>query len=241
MRKVMYIVLAIFVSTLSAQGWGLENLIGSKKETTTTSVNSGAELSTPSLSPATLKEQMNRSVLDIGLARQQLLQAQLYLTAALGKKQEAAKIMSANGVIKDGGIVAPVNRKELGGSIKTSNELNKLVENISKEDVVNLTDEQKVLFKKSIPHMLGGLTAEAGQIAVIVVLGVNINQSLKDADWSAAPKLAAMAIPAAKLATLIPGDIKAMYQTYTLMRMIGENNDIQVAVLDRDELLKGPQ
>jgi hypothetical protein len=201
---------------------------------------SGADA--PAVDTKAMQADLDKSVLEIGLARKLLLEAQYELAIALGAKEEADKILSAANALKDGSVVQAKDADAIEKQIATSKDLT-AVTDAAAAKAAPLTEEGKEHFKKGQALFAKGLTAEAGQIAVIGALAVGIKDQATQAKSNpmAAAKLTAMAVPAAKLASLLPGDVKAGINTYSLIKKVGADNNIEVEKVDTANLLTGAQ
>lgn len=190
-----------------------------------------------------MKTKLDKSVLEIGLARKLLLDAQVELASALDIKEEVDKILSAKNISVSGGVVDQAkNVGDIENQIKVSEELSAKI-NAAAENAGPLSDKGKKHFKKGQAAFGKGLVAEGAQVAIIVALASEISNQASQAKSNpmAAGKLAAMAAPAAKLASLLPGDVNAGIKTYGLIKKIGKDNNIKVEEIDTDSLLTGAE
>lgn len=196
----------------------------------------------PAVDTKAMQADLDKSVLEIGLARKLLLEAQYELAVALGAKEKADQIMSAANVLQGGSVVQAKDAAGIEKQIGVSKEIATLADEAMKS-AGPLSEEGKEHFKKGQAAFAKGLVAEAGQIAVIGALAVGIKDQAAQAKSNpmAAAKLTAMAVPAAKLASLLPGDVKAGINTYSLIKKVGADNNIEVEKVDTDTLLKGAQ
>ena len=234
MSKVGAIVVCIGVSltsgcnTTSPQLGGLG---GSK-----TSGSAAGKLSTSSI-----QSKLDASIVEVGVARKKLLGAQLKMLEALGKKEAADAIVSGSNVLREGGVVTPANESEIEESVKVSRQLNAELEKFN-DETVKLNEEQKAIFTEAKSDFRDGLLLEAGQVAVLVLVAKEAKENLEGVKKNPlkAPKAAALSGAAAKMASWIPGDVKAMHGTWTVMRKVGADNEIEMDDIDIDSHLSGP-
>jgi len=206
------------------------------------SVGGKSEQATPAADIDKMRADLDRSISEVGSARKLLFEAQIELAAALGVKEEADKILSAANVLQSGSVVTQTDVVQIESSQEPSNDLNALLSDAS-ASAGPLDEQGRQHFAKGQAAFAKGLVAEAGQIAVITALAAEIKKQsgkMKSNPANAA-KLAAMAVPAAKLATLIPGDVEAGIGTYQLIKKVGADNNIAVEKIDEDKLLLGAQ
>lgn len=201
----------------------------------------GAAESGPAVNIGALNEQLDKSVLEVGLARQQLIEAQLKLLEALDLKTEADEILSASDIALEGGVSA----KSVDDVEKSTQVSAKLQEAAAAKmaETVQLTEDQKVLFTEGKVKFGAGLLAEAAQIAGIVALAGQVAEDVEKVKSNPlnAPKALALAASTAKLASLVPGDVKAMYETWGLIRKVGADNQIEVEEIDISKYMGGAQ
>ena len=89
---------------------------------------------------------------------------------------------------------------------------------------------------------MGAALAEGGQIAVLVKLAEEIKSNAKQIkNPLQVGKVTAMAVPATKLATLIPGDLKEIKSTWTVFKKVGADNNIEVDDINVDQFMTGAQ
>jgi hypothetical protein len=182
------------------------------------------------------------SVLAIGIARKQLLEAQIDLGAALGIKDQVDKALAAASIMKDNGVVQAKDADAVENQVKTSKELDALLKAAAEKNQP-LTEEGKKLYNSGMEKFGLGLVAEGAQIAILVVVTKEIKDSAQKVktDPMQGAKVAAMVPPAVKLLSLVPGDVKEMAGTYQLMQKVGANNKIEVKDINEKNLLKGAQ
>lgn len=207
----------------------------------------GAEgASVPSVSIEDMKAQLDQSILSIGLARKSFLEAQWLLSGALGFKEEADKMLSGAGVLQDGKIAQPSTQDEIAEACNVSRDLNeKIKESLS--GTVTLNEQQKKYYIAAKKRYAVGFLEEGGQIAVLAVLVKQMKDqtdqfkgnAFNPANVGPAAKLAAMAVPAGKLFSLLPGDLKEMYSFWPLFRKVGADNNIEVEDVDIEQFLSG--
>lgn len=233
MSKITFIIVSIiiagtFAATSQAQFGGLKNMIPGGGGGESAGVDIGA-----------LQGDLDKSILDVGIARQQLIQAQVKLLEALDLKTEADAILSAANVAIEGG-ESSKNVGDLEKSTEVSKQLNKMIAEKA-EATVELTEEQKVLFAEGKELFGAGLLAEAGQIVGIVALATQVAQDVEKVKSNPlnAPKAIALGAGAVKLASLIPGDVKAMYDVWGLIRKVGADNQIEVEEIDISKFMPG--
>ena len=190
---------------------------------------------------ADVRGKLDASILEVGLARKKLLEAQLKLLEALGKKEAADAILSSSNVAREGGVAVPKDASEIDESVKVSEELNAELEAFE-DQTVTLNEEQKEIFRSAKGDFSEGLILEAGQVAILVVLvkeAKDVVTGLKKNPFKAREALA-LSAGAGKLASVIPGDVKAMHGTWKLMQKVGADNQIEVEDIDIGTFLAGP-
>jgi len=182
------------------------------------------------------------SVLAIGMARKQLLEAQIDLAAALGIKEQVDKALAATDVMKNGVVDPAKDVKAVEKQVNVSKEIAAL-EKTAVEKNQPLTEEGKKLFNSAMEKFGLGMTAEGAQIATLVVVVKEIKDSAAKvkSDPMQGAKVAAMVPPATQLLSLVPGDVKEMAATYQLMRKVGADNKIEVKAIDAAALTKGAE
>ncbi len=189
-----------------------------------------------------LSAKFDTSVLAIGMARKQLLEAQIDLGAALGIKEQVDKALAAAAVINDGGIVQAKTVDAVEKQVNASKDVSALVKTAAEKNQP-LTEEGKKLYNSAMEKFGLGLVAEGAQIATLVVITKEIKDSAQKVktDPMQGAKVAAMVPPAVKLLSLVPGDVKEMSGTYQLMRKVGADNKIEVKEIDTKDFLNSAQ
>ena len=189
-----------------------------------------------------VQARLYKSILAIGPARKTMLVAQLILAESLGLKQEADDILSNARVLGEGGVARqPKDVAEIENSVKASEELNKILATAAAQ-AAPLDEKGKKLFLQGKRIFGKGLLAEAAQLTVLAAMSVELKELVRKAvsDPNQAQKIAVVALPAAKLAMLIPGDVNEMSNTWTLIGQIGAKNNIQVEEIDVSKYTSGP-
>ncbi len=201
-----------------------------------------SDMISKSLGIGNLSAEYDKTILEIGIARQLLLQAQITLAEALGVKEQADEIASAAGVLAEGGVVQPKDVNEIEKSINVSRDLSDLLETAA-ESAGELDDEAKEKFAEGKMLFGQGLLAEAAQIAVLVRLTREFDGARGQIRRNPLRlrELIALSVPTVKLASLIPGDVREMRKTNDLIKKIGESNQIDVEEINIDELLTGAE
>lgn len=190
-----------------------------------------------------IRQDLDASILEIGVARKMLLEAQVKLAESLGIKEKADEILSATKVLGEGGVIEPKTAADEEQLRVPTEKMKALIEEHAAV-AGELTEEQKVLFAEGKNKFALGVAAEGLQIAGIVALADETAQSLAQMKGNVAkaaelPKAMAMAAAAGKLATLLPNDVKAMHQTWQLIRQVGAKNQIEVEDIDISKYMPG--
>jgi len=189
-----------------------------------------------------MQAELDKSVLEIGLARKYLLEAQIKLAEALGKKTEADQILSTCKIMGEGAVVRQLkSADDIDESAKPSKPLNEIIAQ-GASNAAPLSAEAAEIFKQGKIEFSKGLLAEAGQIAIVVKLSMEIKDAAEKVKGNPInmAKIAAMAPPAVKLASLIPGDVTEMAKTWQVIRQVGSKNNIEVEEVDVSKYLNGP-
>ncbi len=190
-----------------------------------------------------LSADLDKSILEVGIARKLLIKAQMVLAEALGIKEEADSIVSAAGVLGEGGVVTqPTTAKDIEHSIEVSEQLNERL-NAAAAEAGELSEEGKIKLAEGKKLFADGLVAEAMQVAVLTRLATEFDGARGQVRRNPARlrQLTALFVPTAKLASLIPGDVRAMHHTWGLIQKVGQNNQIDSEDIDIDALLAGAQ
>jgi hypothetical protein len=202
----------------------------------------GGDAPSPAVDLDVLSADLDKSILEVGIARKILIESQLLLAEALGIKEEADQIASAAGVLGEGGVVAPTNAEGVENSIQASGRLNDRIRAAAEQAGV-LDDQSRVKYAEGQKRFVDGLVAEAAQIAVLTRLVSEFDGARGQVSRNPVRlrQLTALSVPTIKLASLIPGDVRAMHGTWSLIRKVGQDNQIDSDDIDLNALLSGAQ